>query len=155
LSPQILPIYFPLPMSLCSDLLQDPADTATPEQLTQMDLTITTLRETLRALKSNLKILSTKFSTLKSAPTTAELAGMIEKLREENKVKSEKLRGFKEGSVRILTREEVETAEKELRYWGVKRRARKSAFDGLEGMLMEGMTREEIWERAGLEEDCY
>jgi 26S proteasome regulatory subunit (ATPase 3-interacting protein) len=120
-----------------------------------MDLTITTLRETLPTLKSNLKILSTKLNTLKSAPTTAELAGMIEKLREENKVKSEKLKGFKEGSVKILTREEAEMAEKELRYWGVKRRVRKNAFDGLEGVLMEGMTREEIWERAGLEEDCY
>jgi len=136
-------------------LVQDPADTATPEQLTQMDSTITTLRETLPALKSNLKILTTKLSTLKSAPTTAELAGKIEKLREENELKSEKLRGFNEGSVKILTRVEVETAERELRNWGMKRRARKSAFDGLEGMLMEGMTREEIWERAGLEEDCY
>jgi 26S proteasome regulatory subunit, ATPase 3, interacting protein len=120
-----------------------------------MDTTISTLRETIPTLKSNLKILSTKLATLKSAPTTAELAGMIEKLKGENKRKEEKLKGFREGSVRIVTREEVERAEREERYWGVKRRARKEAFLGLEAILREGMTKEEIWERAGLEEDCY
>ncbi len=120
-----------------------------------MDATITALRDSIPALKSNLKHLTTKLATLKSAPATAELAGMIEKLKEENKGKSEKLKAFKEGSVKILSREEVERAVREERYWGVARRKRKGAFEGLEGVLREGMSREEIWERAGLEEDCY
>jgi hypothetical protein len=80
---------------------------------------------------------------------------MVERLREENRLKGEKLRGFKDGSVKMVTREEMEKVDKEFRYWGGKRVARKRAFQGVEGYLLEGMSREDVWERAGVEGDVY
>ena len=120
-----------------------------------MDVSITTLKDSLPSLKSTLKLLTTKLTTLRSAPTTSELAAMVSKLREENKAKGEKLNGFKDGSVKMVTREEVERVDREFRYWGQKRGARKNAFGNLEGVLLEGMSREEVWERAGVEGDVY
>jgi 26S proteasome regulatory subunit (ATPase 3-interacting protein) len=120
-----------------------------------MDTSISTLKESLPSLKLTLKYLTTKLTTLRSAPTTSELAAMVNKLREENKAKGEKLNGFRDGSVKMVTREEVERVDKEFRYWGGKRGARKNAFGNLEGVLLEGMSREEVWERAGVEGDVY
>jgi 26S proteasome regulatory subunit (ATPase 3-interacting protein) len=120
-----------------------------------MDTAITTLRESLPGIKSNLKILSTKLQTLKSVPTTSELAAMVGDLGKENKEKGEKLKGFKNGSVKMVTREEMDKVDKDFKYWSQKRKTRKSAFDALEGALMEGMSREDIWEQLGLEEDVY
>ena len=107
------------------------------------------------ALKATLKNLNTKLNTLKSAPTTTELAAMVNTLAKENKERAEKLRGFQNGSVKMVTREEMEKVEKDFKYWGKKRVARKNAFLALEGNLLEGMTREEIWERVGIEEDTF
>ena len=118
-----------------------------------MDESITALRATIPSKKSDLKALKTKLDMVMAAPTTEELMGLIEKLRGENEGKKERLRGFKEGSVRQVSTEEVEKAEREFRYWGLKRRVRKEAFLALEGMLLDGMTKEEIWERAGIEGD--
>jgi 26S proteasome regulatory subunit (ATPase 3-interacting protein) len=118
-----------------------------------MDVSITTLKDSLPSLKSTLKLLTTKLTTLRSAPTTSELA--VSKLREENKAKGEKLNGFKDGSVKMVTREEVERVDREFRYWGGKRGVRKNAFGNLEGVLLEGMSREDVWEKAGVEEDVY
>jgi 26S proteasome regulatory subunit (ATPase 3-interacting protein) len=120
-----------------------------------MDTAITMLRESLPGIKSILKILNTKLQTLKSAPTTSELAAMVEDLGKENKEKAEKLKGFKNGSVKMVTREEMDKVDKDFKYWSQKRKARKNAFDALEGALMEGMSREDIWEQLGLEEDVY
>jgi 26S proteasome regulatory subunit, ATPase 3, interacting protein len=118
-----------------------------------MDTSITTLKESLPSLKSALKHLTTKLSTLRSAPTTSELVSMVEKLLEENKAKGKKLSDFRDGSVEMVTREEVERVDREFRYWGQKRGARKNAFGNLEAVLLEGMSREEVWERAGVEGD--
>ncbi|KAI6709431.1 hypothetical protein JHW43_008038 [Diplocarpon mali] len=134
---------------------QDPADSASPEELTRMDYTITTLRESMPALKSSLKILTSKLSTLRSAPTTLDLATAVERTREENEAKAEKLRRLKEGHVKTVTIEEVENVERDLKYWGAKRLARKRAFEYLEAELMNGMSREDIWEKVGVEEDTY
>jgi 26S proteasome regulatory subunit (ATPase 3-interacting protein) len=120
-----------------------------------MDTSIATLKDSLPTLKSTLKHLTTKLTTLRSAPTTSELSTMVTKLLEENKAKGEKSNGFKDGSVKMVTREEVERVDREFRYWGQKRGARKNAFGNLEGVLLEGMSREEVWERAGVEGDVY
>jgi 26S proteasome regulatory subunit (ATPase 3-interacting protein) len=120
-----------------------------------MDVSITTLKESLPSLKSTLKHLTTKLTTLRSAPTTSKLSTMVTKLREENKAKGEKLSGYRDGSVKMVTREEAERVDREFRCWGQKRGARKNAFGNLEGILLEGMSREEVWERAGVEGDAY
>jgi 26S proteasome regulatory subunit (ATPase 3-interacting protein) len=73
--------------------LQDPADAASPEELVTMDERIAALRANAPMLKTNLKVVGFKLSTLKSAPTMAELAETVEALRVENKEKSAKLLG--------------------------------------------------------------
>ena len=103
--------------------------------------------------KSELKVLMGKLHVVMSAPTTGELGGMIEKFRVENEVKRDKLRGFREGSTKQISREDAEGVEQESKYWGMRRRARKEAFLQLEALLLDGMTKEEIWERAGIEGD--
>ncbi|KAE9369376.1 TBPIP-domain-containing protein [Stipitochalara longipes BDJ] len=136
--------------------LQDAGDTLSPEQLSQMDEQITTLKATIPTLKSTHRTLTTKLSTLLSAPTTAALHTLISSLQQENKLKAEKLRGFKEGAVKTLTKEEVSKVEKEVKEWAGKRKKRMDAFLGLEGVLLQGpWTKAELWEKAGLEEDCY
>tara|TARA_R110002060_G_scaffold62119_2_gene71537 strand:- start:98 stop:568 length:471 start_codon:yes stop_codon:yes gene_type:complete len=130
---------------------QDPADAASPEELAAMDNAITTLRDTLPILKSTLKAQTIKLSTLHKAPTTVEIAATVDRIRLENQAKSEKLRGFKEGSIKTVTREEVEKVEKDLKHWGAKNLARKKAFENLEAVLLDGMSREDIWEKAGIE----
>ncbi|KAG4429210.1 hypothetical protein IFR05_015302 [Cadophora sp. M221] len=135
--------------------IQDPADSASPEELAAMDTSITTLRDTIPSLKATLKTHTTKLTALCSAPTTFELASDVERIRSENQTKSEKLRGLKEGIVKTVTTEEVEKVEKDLKYWGGKRLVRKRAFENLEGVLRDGMTKEDIWEKAGIEGDVY
>jgi 26S proteasome regulatory subunit, ATPase 3, interacting protein len=81
---------------------------------------------------------------------------LITSLRLENEAKVEKLRGFKEGAVKMVTREEVEKVDREVREWSAKRKRRVDAFKALEEMVLQGpWSREELWEKAGLEEDCY
>jgi hypothetical protein len=41
--------------------------------------------------------------------------------------------------------------EKEWKYWSGKCSARKKGFKDVEGVLLEGMSREELWERVGIE----
>ncbi|KAH7369670.1 Tat binding protein 1-interacting protein-domain-containing protein [Rhexocercosporidium sp. MPI-PUGE-AT-0058] len=135
--------------------IQDPADSASPEELAAMDISITTLRDCLPTLKANLKTHTTKLNTLRSALTAFELASAVEQIRAENQAKREKLRGLKEGVMKTVTTEEVEKVEKDLKYWAAKRFARKKAFENLEGVLRDGMTKEDIWEKAGIEEDVY
>ena len=57
--------------------------------------------------------------------------------------------------MKTLTREELEKAEKEFKYWSARRRGRMEGFKTVEEMFLAGMTKEELWEKAGLEEDCY
>ncbi|KAH7382983.1 Tat binding protein 1-interacting protein-domain-containing protein [Cadophora sp. MPI-SDFR-AT-0126] len=135
--------------------IQDPADAASPEELAIMEDSITILRDTVPTLKANLKIQTTKLSDLRSAPTTIQLAASVDRIRHGNQAKSEKLRGFKEGSIKTVTREEVEKVEKDLKHWGAKRLARRKAFENLEALLLDGMSREDIWEKAGIEGDVY
>lgn len=121
-----------------------------------MDETITTLKSTLPALKTTQRNLTTKLNALLSAPTTAALHTLITTLTESNKLKAEKLRGFKEGVVKMVTKEEVAKADREIKEWGLKRKKRMDAFRGLEDACLQGpWNREELWEKAGLEEDCY
>jgi hypothetical protein len=57
-----------------------------------MDESINTLRNSIPALKSTLKAASQKLNTIRSAPTSEELEGMIRNMRGENERKREKLK---------------------------------------------------------------
>lgn len=134
--------------------IQDSFDAASPEELTTMDSLITALKESLPVLRSTYKTLTTNLTTLQKAPTTSELSTLISSLQASNAAKKEKLEGFKSGEVKIVTKEELEKVEKEFKYWAKKRGDRKKAFQGVEDILLQGeMSREDIWEKAGIEED--
>jgi 26S proteasome regulatory subunit (ATPase 3-interacting protein) len=121
-----------------------------------MEETITTLKSTLPTLKTTQRNLTTKLNGLLSTPTTASLHTLITTLTESNKLKAEKLKESREGGVKMVTKEEVAKVDRELREWGIKRKKRMDAFRGLEDACLQGpWTREELWEKAGLEEDCY
>jgi 26S proteasome regulatory subunit, ATPase 3, interacting protein len=124
---------------------QDAADVLSPEQLASMDEQINIQRN-----------LTLKLNTLLSAPTTAALYTLISSLQQENRFRGEKLSGFKGGAVKMVTKEEVSKVEKEIKEWGSKRKRRMDAFKGLEAMLLQGpWSKEELWEKAGVDEDCY
>lgn len=135
--------------------LQDAKDNASPEELRQMENKIQELKETISDMKIRLKAANKSLETIKSAPTTAELNLNIEALRAEIKLKKETLEGYKRGQINKLTRDEVMKVEKELKYWTLKRLARKRSFQNLEDLLLETKSREELWEEAGIEEDNY
>jgi 26S proteasome regulatory subunit (ATPase 3-interacting protein) len=137
-------------------LRQDAADTLSPEQLAQMDETISTLKSTITTLKTTQRNLTTKLNALLSAPTTASLHTLISTLTETNRLKVEKLRGFKEGGVKMVSKEEVMNVDREVKEWTTKRKRRMDAFKGLEEICLQGpWKKDELWEKAGLEEDCY
>ena len=75
----------------------------------------------------------------------------VEKQRTENEEKRERLEGYRNGREKMVTKEEKEKVDAEYKYWAAKRQARKRAFDNLEDLFLAGMTREELWERAGIE----
>ncbi|KAH8592356.1 Tat binding protein 1-interacting protein-domain-containing protein [Bisporella sp. PMI_857] len=133
--------------------IQDPSDIVSPAELAAMDETITYLRTNIPTLKSILKTLSSTLATFRASPTVVELATKVQSLKSENEEKQARLNAFKEGEVKPVTAEEKEKIEKESKYWSGKSTKRKKAFEHLEAMLMDGMSKEEIWERAGLEED--
>lgn len=140
-----------------SNTPQDPSDAASPEELVAMDTQINHLRENNPTLKTTLKHLTSKLNNLKSAPTTTELSSIVCELQVSLKEKKEKLEGYKSGTVKMITKEELDKTEKEWKYWSQKRMMRKKAFKELEGDLldaMEGLTREDLWDKAGIEEDC-
>lgn len=118
-----------------------------------MDTEISTLRDTLSGLRATLKIATTKLATLTAAPTSAELTLLVAKLRVENETKRERLEGYKSGREKLVTKEEMERVDKEYRYWAAKRQARKRAFNALEDVFLAGMSRNELWEKAGIEGD--
>lgn len=120
-----------------------------------METAITELRESLPALKIYLKMLTTKLNALRAEPTTSQLASMVDNLRVDNKLKKEKLDAYKDGAVKMVTKDEIENVEKEFKYWGARRKARKNGYFNIEGQLLEGYTRDEIEEKIGFEMDTY
>lgn len=122
-----------------------------------MDESITALKESLPALKSTHKTLITKLNAIRNAPTTAELTGLIAKLQVANQQKAEKLKGCKDGTIKMMTKEEVDRAEAELKKWRVKRKKRYGAFRTLFDMVMDGCgkKKEDLYEELGLDEDPY
>ncbi|KAH6677318.1 Tat binding protein 1-interacting protein-domain-containing protein [Halenospora varia] len=132
---------------------QDPKDSATPEELATMDIHITTLRETtLPPLKIHLKSFHTKLTSILSTPTTSDLSVLVSNLQSSNAEKKEKLKVFKEGGVRMISKEEKDKVEKEWKYWKSKREGRRKMFGDLEAMLLEGMGKEELWDKVGIED---
>ena len=118
-----------------------------------MDEAITSLRSSLPSLKSSLKAASAKLIALRSAPTTSELGPLVENMRAEYKLKMKKLTVIKDGSVKQVSKHDVERIDKEWRYWTMKKKARKNAFENLQHQCTEAMPKAELWEKAGIESE--
>ncbi|KAF7854695.1 hypothetical protein EAF04_010264 [Stromatinia cepivora] len=132
--------------------LQSPSSLS-PEELAAMDLEIENLRAKTPELRMDVKKLNMKLAGLEKELGVAELKERIEKLEEGKREKEMKLERLRKGGVKVVRKEEVERVGKELGYWGRMRGVRKRGFLNVEGVLLEGMGREEIWERAGIEGD--
>ncbi|KAH8819719.1 Tat binding protein 1-interacting protein-domain-containing protein [Xylogone sp. PMI_703] len=133
--------------------LQDPTTSSTPADLTALDTTITTLRETIPLLKAQQKDLNARLQTLRSAPTTSELRALVETLRSQRQEKTTRLAALKNGSVEKVSKEEMERIGREWKFWDRAARIRRKCFLELEDTLVEaGMGREELWEKAGVED---
>ncbi|APA13463.1 predicted protein [Sclerotinia sclerotiorum 1980 UF-70] len=132
--------------------LQSPS-TLSPEELAAMDTEIENLRARIPELRMDVKKLNIKLGGLEKELGIGELKERIERLEEGKREKEERLRGLREGGVKVVKKEEVERVARELSYWGRMRGIRKRGFLNAEGVLLEGMGREEIWERAGIEGD--
>lgn len=120
-----------------------------------MDTEIEELRAKMPELKMEVKRVGIQLAGLKSEIGVAELREKIERLEEAKRVKEERLRGLREGGTEVVTSEEVDRVGKEWSYWGRMRGVRMKGFKAIEGMLLEGLERDDIWERAGIEEDAY
>lgn len=66
----------------------------------------------------------------------------------EKKVRLEGLQG--EGK-KAIKKEDADKIEKEWRYWKDALGRRKKCWKEIEGQLLEGMSREELWEKVGIE----
>ena len=70
-------------------------------------------------------------------------------------MKAEKLNAYKDGSVNMVTTEEMEQVEGDFKYWGARRKARKNGYLNLFAQLSEGFSKDEIEEKVGVEPDPY
>jgi 26S proteasome regulatory subunit (ATPase 3-interacting protein) len=89
--PELLPsfrkkIFLTVPPTLTSTFHpQDPSQTATPEELSTLDTSISTLRETtLPSLRTQLKTLTTKLQAIRAEPATCDLRVLVDELSAEN-----------------------------------------------------------------------
>ncbi|PQE07949.1 Tat binding 1-interacting protein [Rutstroemia sp. NJR-2017a WRK4] len=141
--------------------LQDPNASLSAEELQQMEDEIKGLGERMPELRRRGKEILGRVGALKGEMGVEELRGSIQRLRGEGERMRERLRGLKGGEggegggKGVLSKEEVQRVEREWGFWGKVRDGRKKTFEGLEGMLMEGMglSREDLWERIGVEGD--
>ncbi|TGO44403.1 hypothetical protein BOTNAR_0829g00020 [Botryotinia narcissicola] len=132
--------------------LQDPDSSLSPEQLAEIDSQIQDLQGRLPELKMDARKLNIQLAGMKKEMGVQELKDEIERLEEGKREKEERLRVLREGK-EVVRKEEVEKVETEFVYWGKMKGVRKRGFEGVEGMLLEGMSREDIWEKAGIEGD--
>ncbi|QSZ28596.1 hypothetical protein DSL72_003095 [Monilinia vaccinii-corymbosi] len=135
--------------------LQDPSSSLSPEDLANMDTEIEDLRARMPELKMEVKKVGLKLAGLKSEMGVSELNERIEKLEEGKREKEARLRALEDGGTQVVKKEEVDRVGREFTYWSKMRAIRKKGFLAVEGMLLEGMSREDIWEKAGLEGDEY
>lgn len=118
-----------------------------------MDSKIENLRETLPLLRARQKDLRAKLSDLRSMPTTLELRDLIHKLSTQRQEKEAQLDALRNGKVQRVSKEEMEKAEREWKIWDRTAKVRRKCFLELEATLLEaGISKDELWERAGIEE---
>jgi 26S proteasome regulatory subunit (ATPase 3-interacting protein) len=126
---------------------QDPKDSATPEELASLDKSIASLREVIPSLKDSLKVKSAALATLRSEPTTQALQIAVDNLEKQRDETEARLKVLRSGSVKPVSKEEKERGEAEYKKWAKKAFMRKRMWKEAEEILLEAMTREELYVR--------
>lgn len=126
---------------------QDPKDSATPEELASLDASIASLRKVIPSLKATLKVKSTSLATFRSEPTTQALQIAVDSLEKQRDETEARLKVLRSGSVKPVSKEEKERVEAEHKKWAKKALMRKRMWKEAEGILLEAMTREELYVR--------
>lgn len=131
--------------------VQDPKDSASLEDLAQMDREMETLRESIATAKANEKLLKASLATVNATLSSENLRARIITLEQEQKELLARLGPLRTGSVRPVSHDEKEEAEKAWRQWSKKAASRKKfcmemwCFCTQE--LPEDQTKEELWVR--------
>ncbi|ESZ93597.1 hypothetical protein SBOR_6026 [Sclerotinia borealis F-4128] len=133
--------------------LQDPNSSLSPEELANMDTEIEDLRAKMPELKMEVKKVGIKLGGLKNEIGVTELRERIERLEEGKREKNGRLEALIKGGAKVVKKQEVDRVGKEFAYWSKMKGVRKRGFQAVEGALLEGMSREDIWEKAGIEGD--
>lgn len=138
--------------------IQDPADEATPEELTAINKEIEDIRLQVTAAKSQEKLLRVELATLNSRVSTAELRGQVAALEKEQQDLCARLAMSKASATqtRIVSAEEKARVEREWKTWQrhvvVRRKIVREMWMRCTEMLPEGVEgKEELWESLGLE----
>jgi hypothetical protein len=84
-------------------------------------------------------------SVLRSAPTTEALRVSVDELQRQKSEFEARLKLLRSGSVSPISAAEKQKTREELVYWGKKEAARRRIWKEAEGMVLEGMGREELY----------
>ncbi|KAL2836677.1 Tat binding protein 1-interacting protein-domain-containing protein [Aspergillus pseudoustus] len=134
---------------------QEEPDEISANAVAAMGEEIQTLQEQLPGLKEDEKKIQAELSSLNAVPLLSELRAEIQKLEEEKEFLSAKLADVHGDSEVNVSPLEMEAARKDWKYWQGQARVRaricRDVWHKCTEMLPEGTSREELWERLGLE----
>lgn len=131
--------------------IQDPKDAASLEELADMDKEIASLRESIATTKANEKLLKANLAAVNAMTSTDELRSQIIALELEKNEILGRLVQLRSGSVKPVSTEAKEEAEKTWRLWSKKAASRKriclDVWSYCTEELPEGQTKEDLWVR--------
>ena len=130
--------------------LQDASDDAPPEYLTQLEATITGLREDVAAVKSTEKALRAEHGTILAVTSTADLRSTVEALTVQKEGLLERLSKLKTVEVQPVSEAERRAVLQNLVVWQCHASQRKSIMKDLWQKLLdiqppEELLDEELW----------
>jgi hypothetical protein len=129
--------------------IQDPNESATPEEIAAMDAEIATLRTEITDLKAAEKTLKAELTTLNATMSTYEMVTAFQINNLDIQEIEERLGPLRAGDVKPVSKEEKERVETEWRLWSRRAATRKKIALDVWGLvceeLPEGKTKDELW----------
>lgn len=125
---------------------QNAADSASPEELAELDVRIKELRDVIPALKLDAKNKAAELNSILSAATTEELSQDVEKLQTQKAEMEGRLKVLRSGTIKPINKQERAKTEVEYKKWESLRNRRKRCFAEVEASLIEqGLRKDELW----------
>ena len=129
--------------------MQDVTDDITPEELTAMDESITTLREEIAAAKTQEKALKSELGAFSNILSTADLRTSVAALEAETLTLQGRLRVLEAGDSKPVSDEEKDAVESAWVTWEKHTRARKKIckemWDRCTEVMPEDQSKDELW----------